>query len=113
MSRTYALLLEYDGAPFAGWQRQANALSVQQVIEEAASHLNNGIVPTTVAAGRTDAGVHAEGQVAQLEIAAALPPEKLRAALNFHAMPHPVAVLRAAFVPEGWSARFSIFDYWR
>ena len=52
MSRSYALLLEYDGGPFAGWQRQTNALSVQQVIEEAASHLNNGSVPTSVAAGQ-------------------------------------------------------------
>ena len=52
---SYALLLEYDGAPFVGWQRQAEGLSVQQVLEEAAAHLNGGQVPTLVAAGRTDA----------------------------------------------------------
>ncbi|WP_198378229.1 tRNA pseudouridine(38-40) synthase TruA [Neoroseomonas rubea] len=103
----YALLIEYDGAPFVGWQRQGQGLSVQQVLEEAAAHLNGGTEPTLVAAGRTDAGVHAEGQVAQLEIAAALPPERVREALNFHSRPHPVSVLAAAPAPEGWSARFS------
>ena len=65
---SYALLFEYDGAPFVGWQRQATGLSVQQVLEEAAAHLNGGEVPTVTAAGRTDAGVHAEGQVAQVAL---------------------------------------------
>ena len=105
--RRYALTLEYDGAPFVGWQRQENRLSVQQVLEEAAARLNGGVPPPAVAAGRTDAGVHAEGQVAEVEIAADLPPERVREALNFHTRPHPVSVLRAAFAPDGWSARFS------
>ena len=104
---SYALLLEYDGAPFLGWQRQADGLSVQQVLEEAAAHLNGGEVPVITAAGRTDAGVHAEGQVAQVTLSAELPPERVKEALNFHTRPHPVAVLAAAMVPEGWSARFS------
>jgi tRNA pseudouridine38-40 synthase len=104
---SYALLFEYDGAPFVGWQRQAIGLSVQQVLEEAAAHLNGGVVPTVTAAGRTDAGVHAEGQVAQLTLAGDLPPERVREALNFHTKPHPVAVLGSAMVPEDWSARFS------
>ena len=103
----YALTLEYDGAPFVGWQRQENGLSVQQVLEEAAAKLNGGVLPTAVAAGRTDAGVHAEGQVAQIELAKDLPPERVREALNFHTRPHPVSVLRAARAPEGWNARFS------
>jgi tRNA pseudouridine38-40 synthase len=103
----YALTLEYDGSPFVGWQRQGNGLSVQQVLEEAAAKLNDGIPPTAIAAGRTDAGVHAEGQVAQFAIARDLPPERLREALNFHTRPHPVAVVRAALAPEGWNARFS------
>jgi len=103
----YALTLEYDGAPFVGWQRQENGLSVQQVLEEAAAKLNGGVLPTAVAAGRTDAGVHAEGQVAQIELAMDLPPERVREALNFHTRPHPVSVLRAARAPEGWNARFS------
>ncbi|GAA0573805.1 tRNA pseudouridine(38-40) synthase TruA [Craurococcus roseus] len=106
--RRYALTLEYDGAPFVGWQRQDNGLSVQQVLEEAAARLNNGVPPLAVAAGRTDAGVHAEGQVAEIEIAAGeLPPERVREALNFHTRPHPVSAVRAAVAPEGWSARFS------
>ena len=104
---TYALLVEYDGAPFVGWQRQDGALSVQQVLEEAATPLNAGVAPTAIAAGRTDAGVHAEGQVVQLDLAAGLPPERIRDALNFHTRPHPVSILRAAIAPPGWSARFS------
>ncbi|MBB5688921.1 tRNA pseudouridine(38-40) synthase TruA [Roseomonas alkaliterrae] len=103
----YALLLEYDGAPFVGWQRQESGLSVQQVLEEAAARLNGGALPLVSAAGRTDAGVHAEGQVAQVTLVAALPPERVREALNFHTRPHPVAVLGAAVVDAAWSARFS------
>lgn len=104
---SYALLLEYDGAPFVGWQRQEAGLSVQQVLEEAAARLNGGEAPVVAAAGRTDAGVHAEGQVAQVTLAAELPPERVREALNFHTRPHPVAVLGAAVMPAEWSARFS------
>jgi len=104
---SYALTLEYDGAPFVGWQRQEEGLSVQQVLEEAAARLNDGMPVSAIAAGRTDAGVHAEGQVAQIALARDLPPERLREALNFHTRPHPVAVLRAALAPTGWNARFS------
>jgi tRNA pseudouridine38-40 synthase len=103
----YALLLEYDGAPFVGWQRQAGALSVQQVVEEAAAKLGADPPPEAVAAGRTDAGVHAERQVALLTLAREIAPAKLRDALNFHTKPHPVVVLRAAPAPEGWHPRFS------
>ncbi|SDB67917.1 tRNA pseudouridine(38-40) synthase TruA [Belnapia rosea] len=103
----YALTLEYDGTPFVGWQRQGSGLSVQQVLEEAAAALNGGAVPLAIAAGRTDAGVHAEGQVAQLAIERTLAPERLREALNFHTKPHPLVVTCAAPAPEGWNARFS------
>jgi tRNA pseudouridine38-40 synthase len=103
----YALLVEYDGAPFCGWQWQPDALSVQQVIEEAAARLQGGEAVASVAAGRTDAGVHAEGQVVEITLVADLPPERVREAINFHAKPHPVVVRRAALAPEGWSARFS------
>lgn len=103
----YALLVEYDGAPFVGWQRQAGSLSVQQVLEDAAAPLNGGQPAATQASGRTDAGVHAEGQVVQIEIATELEPLRLREALNYHTRPHPVSVLAAARAPEGWSARFS------
>jgi tRNA pseudouridine38-40 synthase len=102
----YALLLEYDGAPFCGWQRQGGLPSVQQVLEEAAAPLNHGIAPTATAAGRTDAGVHAAGAVADIEIALDLPPERVRDALNFRTQPHPVVVRAAARVAPGWSARF-------
>ena len=106
----WALLLEYDGTPFVGWQRQAALLSVQAVLEAAAARLTGGVPVASIAAGRTDAGVHAQGQVAHLDLAdpgRRLTPGRLRDALNFHMKPHPVAVLQAASVPDGWSARFS------
>ena len=103
----YALRLEYDGAPFCGWQRQDGLLSIQSVLEEAAAHLNGGEVPLVTAAGRTDAGVHAEARVAHLDLATDLPPERVREALNFHTRPHPVAITGAAIVAPDWSARFS------
>jgi len=103
----YALRLEYDGAPFCGWQRQDGLLSIQSVLEEAAAHLNGGEVPLVTAAGRADAGVHAEAQVAHLDLATDLPPERVREALNFHTRPHPVAITGAAIVAPDWSARFS------
>jgi tRNA pseudouridine38-40 synthase len=103
----YALLIEYDGRAFHGWQRQEGLATVQQAVEEAAAPLNGGEPAATMVAGRTDAGVHAEGQVAEITLAADLPPERLREALNFHTRPLPVAVRAAARAPEGWSPRFS------
>jgi len=103
----WALKLEYDGAPFVGWQRQATGLSVQEVLEDAAAKLNGGRPVPSVVAGRTDAGVHASAQVAQLELPDAIPASKVRDALNYHMKPHPVAVLDVAPAPEGWNARFS------
>ncbi len=100
-----ALREQYDGARCVGWQRQATGMSVQSVLEDAAAHL--APAPLTVAAGRTDAGVHAAGQVVQLTLDRDLAPERLREALNFHLKPHPVVVLRAAPALAGWSARFS------
>jgi len=103
----YAVTLEYDGAPFVGWQRQDTGLSVQQVLEDAATCLTQGEPVAATAAGRTDAGVHARGQVVQIELDRALAPARLRDALNFHMKPHPVGVARAALAPAGWHARFS------
>ncbi|HWL81903.1 MAG TPA: tRNA pseudouridine(38-40) synthase TruA [Roseomonas sp.] len=103
----YALLVEYDGAPFVGWQRQLDGLSIQQVLEEAAAPLNGGIPARMMASGRTDAGVHAVGQVVQVDLERDLAPERLREALNFHSRPHPVSVVRAAQAPADWFARFS------
>jgi tRNA pseudouridine38-40 synthase len=103
----WALLLEYDGSSFVGWQRQAGGVSVQEVLETAAQHLNHAAPVTSTVAGRTDAGVHAAGQVAELSLDREIGPERLREALNYHLRPHPVAVLAAAPAPEGWNARFS------
>ena len=103
----WALLLEYDGGPFAGWQRQTNGLSEQEVLESAAARLNGGQPCPTVVAGRTDAGVHAAGQVAQIALPDRLDALRIRDALNFHLKPHPVVVLDASPAPEGWNARFS------
>jgi len=100
-------MLEYDGRSFVGWQRQDNGLSVQQVLEGAAARLTGGAPVSSGVAGRTDAGVHAEAQVAQLALQSVLPANRLREALNYHMKPHPVAVLHAAPAPEGWNARFS------
>ncbi len=93
-----------------GWQRQKHGLAVQQVMEEAGARLCGGVMPAAVACGRTDAGVHALGQVVQMELPD-FTPHRLREALNYHMKPHPVAVLRAAPAPADWSARFSAI--WR
>ncbi len=103
----WALLLEYDGTPFVGWQRQITGQSVQEVLETAAAKLNRDRPVTTTVAGRTDAGVHAEAQVAQLDLPNDIPAPKVRDALNFHMKPHQVVVLCAAAAPDGWNARFS------
>ncbi|MEK0082505.1 tRNA pseudouridine(38-40) synthase TruA [Benzoatithermus flavus] len=102
----YKLLLEYDGTPFRGWQRQATGPSVQSVLEDALLAAT-GETLTVVAAGRTDAGVHALGQVAHVDLGRYWPPERLMGALNHHLRPHPVVVLQAARVADDFHARFS------
>ena len=102
----WALKLEYDGTGFVGWQRQANGTSIQQVLEEAAARLNRGAPVPSIVAGRTDAGVHAEAQVAHLDLPVGYHADKVRDALNFHMKPHRVVVLHAVAVPDGFSARF-------
>ncbi|GIX08854.1 tRNA pseudouridine(38-40) synthase TruA [Elioraea sp.] len=103
----YVLLVEYDGAGFVGWQRQETGLSVQQALEEAAAHLAPLDPVVAVAAGRTDAGVHAQAQVVHLDLAREIDPRRLREALNFHLGTLRVAVLAAARAAEGFHARFS------
>lgn len=105
----YRLLLEYDGSAFVGWQRQAQALSVQEALEQAIFAFS-GERPEVVAAGRTDAGVHATGQVAHFDLARPLPPERVMGALNAHLQPHPVAVLDVRIVDETFHARFSAIE---
>jgi tRNA pseudouridine38-40 synthase len=103
----WAAKLEYDGSPFVGWQRQSNGLSVQEVLEDAATKLNHGAHVASVAAGRTDAGVHASAQVVQFALTRDIAATKLRDALNYHMKPHPVVVLEVARAPAEWNARFS------
>lgn len=102
----YRLILEYDGTPFVGWQVQAAGESVQGCLIDAAEKLA-GERPRIVGAGRTDAGVHALGQVAHLDLTRAWAPDTLRDALNAHLRPHPIAVIAAALVEETFDARLS------
>eukprot|EP01037_Dinobryon_pediforme_P010868 gene10869-10949_t len=105
--RRVALLLEYDGGGFVGWQRQIKGVSVQGVLETAASRLCGGAAVACTAAGRTDSGVHATGQVVHADLPAHLDLDTIRDALNFHMKPHAAAVVRVADVADNWSARFS------
>lgn len=102
----YRLIVEYDGSPFVGWQRQANGPSVQAAIE-AAILAFSGEVATVYGAGRTDAGVHAAGQVAHFDLASQWDPERLAAALNAHLRDLPVAVLAVARAADDFHCRFS------
>ena len=105
----YALLVEYHGAPFAGWQRQTSLPSVQGAIEAALAKLSPG--PHTIAAaGRTDAGVHATGQVAHCDLPSDWDPFRLSEALNYHLKPDPVAILDCALVADDWHARFDAVE---
>ena len=105
----YRLTLEYDGGPFVGWQRQGGQPSVQGALEAAAEALDGRPVEV-IGAGRTDAGVHALGQVAHLDLQRDLRPEKARNALNAHLRPHPIAVLRAEIVAADFHARFDAVE---
>ncbi|MDJ0920332.1 MAG: tRNA pseudouridine(38-40) synthase TruA [Henriciella sp.] len=100
------LTLEYDGRPYVGWQRQLEHKSVQGVLEAAAEKLNRGPV-LVQGAGRTDAGVHATGQVAHMDLTTPRPIRKIADALNYHLRPEPVAILNAEEVDEDFHARFS------
>ena len=106
----FALKIEYDGGPFVGWQRQAEGLpSVQGAVEAALARLEPRD-HTIAAAGRTDAGVHAQGQVATVDLARDWDPFRLSEALNFHLKPQPVAVLAAVRVADDFHARFSAIE---
>ena len=102
----FKLTLEYDGGAFVGWQRQDNGPSVQQALEEAI-HRFCGETVGCFAAGRTDAGVHARGQVVHFDLAREAGADTVRDALNFHLKPAPVAVLKAEPVGADFHARFS------
>src|SRR5690348_4871409 len=100
----YKLVIEYDGAPFVGWQVQENGLSVQGVLAAAIATFCGETVAVQ-GAGRTDAGVHATGQVAHVDLAKAWDTDTVRDAVNAHLRPHPVAVLAAEVVADDFDAR--------
>lgn len=102
----YKLTVEYDGTPYVGWQRQANGRSVQGELERAAAALAGSPVAVR-GAGRTDAGVHASGQVAHLDLPKSYRTDAVRDALNAHLRPEPIAVLSAEAVDETFDARTS------
>ncbi len=101
----FRLTLEYDGGPFAGWQRQEGQPSVQAAVEEAIFKLSGERVAVT-GAGRTDAGVHARGQVAHFDLVKEFPPETVHDALNAHLRPAPIVVIEAAVAAPDFHARF-------
>lgn len=105
MTRTIKLVLAYDGTPFVGWQRQAAGLSIQGLLEEALSRIEGGPV-AVIGAGRTDAGVHACGQVAGVRLSSAIDLGALRRALNA-TLPPEIRVLRTEQVDDAFHARYS------
>ena len=102
----FRLTVEYDGRPFMGWQRQDHGPSVQAAIEAAVLAITDEAAAVH-AAGRTDAGVHALGMVAHVDVVRAITPFRLMEALNSRLRPAPVAILACDTVAEDWHARFS------
>jgi tRNA pseudouridine38-40 synthase len=102
----YRLVVEYDGRPYRGFQAQAELPSVQASIERAVLGFSGETI-RLAAAGRTDTGVHATGQVVHIDLAKPWRPQVVRDALNAHLVPEPIAIVAADIVEEGWHARFS------
>ena len=102
----YALKIEYNGQPFCGWQRQHGLATVQQTVEDALAKLEPAEHRIT-AAGRTDSGVHALGQVAHCDLTKDWDSFRLSEALNFHLKPLPVSIIECNAVSQDWHARFS------
>ena len=102
----WRLTIEYDGGPFMGWQRQEHGPSVQQTLEEALQRMT-GEDTAFIAAGRTDAGVHALAMSTHVNVAKMLTPHRLREGLNALVRPHPISVLEVKQVADDWHARFS------
>lgn len=109
----YKLVIEYDGTPFVGWQMQDTALTVQGLLTAAIAAFC-GETTTVQGAGRTDAGVHALGQIAHVDLTKVWDTDTVRDAINAHLRPHPIAVLSAAAAPDNFDARFSALrrHYW-
>lgn len=102
----YRLTLEYDGGPYRGFQAQGDLPTIQGSVERAVKAFS-GETLRLQAAGRTDTGVHAAGQVVHIDLTKAWKPDVVRDALNAHLVPEPICVLEAAEAAEGWHARFS------
>ena len=114
MTARYKLILEYDGSGFVGWQRQDNGTSIQEAVEVAIENFSGEQV-RVFGAGRTDAGVHALGQVAHFDLAKVTNSETIANALNAHLRPHSIAVLFVEAVDEYFDARHSartrVYEY--
>jgi tRNA pseudouridine38-40 synthase len=102
----YKLIVEYDGRPFAGWQIQADQLTVQGLLTAAVEALS-GDKTLVQGAGRTDAGVHARAQVAHADLTMEWDTDTIRDALNAHLRPHPIAILAAERAADDFNARTS------
>ena len=102
----YKLTIEYNGTGLVGWQRQPNGPSVQSILEEAFANFS-GVDVFIQGAGRTDAGVHATGQVAHVDLPRPYPTHEIRGAANFFVRPWPVSVLDVELVDDDFHARFS------
>ncbi|MDC0037069.1 tRNA pseudouridine(38-40) synthase TruA [Alphaproteobacteria bacterium] len=110
----YKLKIEYDGSNFVGWQKQNNGISIQESIEKAIFELTSEKI-IVFGAGRTDAGVHALGQVAHFDLEKNFNINKIRDGLNHHLRPHPIAILKVENASNSFHARFSakqrIYEY--
>jgi len=107
----YKIIIEYDGTNFVGWQQQENGESIQSALQEALFKLSNEKV-TIFGAGRTDAGVHAFGQVASFFISKKIETDVIRDGLNQHLRPQPIAIQKAELVEDDFHARFSAKKRW-
>ena len=102
----YKIILEYDGTHYVGWQKQKNGTSIQEEIERALYRLT-GVNTSVLGAGRTDAGVHALGQVAHFELEKDFKTDNIRDGLNQHLRPHLIAILKVELVNDAFHSRFS------
>jgi len=105
-TKRFRLVVAYLGGNYRGWQRQDNAPSVQREVEQAVTAVFRGLTVTVEGSGRTDAGVHATGQVAHVDLPATIPPANLQMALN-HNLPETVRVLSVAVMPQDFHSRKS------
>jgi len=102
----FKITIEYEGSDFVGWQKQENGLSIQETIEDAVYKLTGETV-TSFGAGRTDAGVHAKGQVAHFDLIKYFESDEIRDGLNQHLRPLPIAIIDATEAGPDFHARFS------